>query len=91
MLIDDERINALTGSILSAAIEVHRELGPGLLESIYESAPAPSAASEKIRSVPPVTVVPPEYVVAPLNTSVPAPVLLSVHTPAVAPDPPEPV
>ena len=27
--------NALTGQILSAAIEVHRTLGPGLLESTY--------------------------------------------------------
>ena len=27
----------LTGSILGAAIEVHRHLGPGLLESIYEA------------------------------------------------------
>src|SRR3954470_11969557 len=27
----------LTGSILAAAIEVHRHLGPGLLESIYET------------------------------------------------------
>src|SRR3979409_1659630 len=27
----------LTSSILAAAIEVHRHLGPGLLESIYES------------------------------------------------------
>jgi len=26
----------LTGQILDAAIEVHRELGPGLLESVYE-------------------------------------------------------
>jgi GxxExxY protein len=26
------------GSVLSAAIEVHRELGPGLLESAYEAA-----------------------------------------------------
>ncbi len=35
MLANDERLNALTAAILGAAIEVHRVLGPGLLESIY--------------------------------------------------------
>lgn len=30
------RENALSQSIIGAAIEVHRHLGPGLLESIYE-------------------------------------------------------
>ncbi len=31
----DDRINALTGAAIQAAIEVHRTLGPGLLESAY--------------------------------------------------------
>jgi GxxExxY protein len=29
-------INALTGEVIRAAIEVHKALGPGLLESTYE-------------------------------------------------------
>ena len=31
-----EFINKLSGIILDSAIEVHRHLGPGLLESVYE-------------------------------------------------------
>ncbi|MAU08635.1 MAG: GxxExxY protein [Anaerolineaceae bacterium] len=34
----DARTNDLSYEIIGAAIEVHRVLGPGLLESIYESA-----------------------------------------------------
>jgi GxxExxY protein len=33
---ETQRINALTDHIIGCAIEVHRALGPGLLESAYE-------------------------------------------------------
>ncbi|KAF5437089.1 PD-(D/E)XK nuclease superfamily protein [Candidatus Methanophagaceae archaeon] len=32
-----ERLDRITESIIGAAIEVHRDLGPGLLESAYET------------------------------------------------------
>ena len=34
---DGEKLNSLTEAIIGAAIKVHRELGPGLLESTYEA------------------------------------------------------
>jgi len=36
-MIEKERLNRITESIIGAAIEVHRALGPGLLESAYET------------------------------------------------------
>jgi len=34
---EKDRLNELTGKIINAAVAVHRELGPGLLESAYEA------------------------------------------------------
>jgi GxxExxY protein len=36
MLPSSEKLNVWSGEILSSAIEVHRHMGPGLLESIYQ-------------------------------------------------------
>ncbi len=33
----ESELNAITSAIINAAIEVHKALGPGLLESAYES------------------------------------------------------
>ncbi len=38
----------LTGQIIGAAIEVHRELGPGLLESVYQTCLARELALRKV-------------------------------------------
>ena len=32
----EQELNELTGGIIGIAIEVHRELGPGLLEKVYQ-------------------------------------------------------
>jgi GxxExxY protein len=42
------KLNAVTDKIIGAAIEVHRTLGPGLLESAYESCLAHEFSLEKL-------------------------------------------
>ncbi len=37
MSAEADRLNAITNQIVGAAIDVHRELGPGMLESSYEA------------------------------------------------------
>ena len=34
---DSDDLNRLTGQIVAAAIKVHRAIGPGLLQSVYEA------------------------------------------------------
>jgi GxxExxY protein len=46
---DDERLNAITGQIIAAAITVHRALGPGLLESAYEACTAFELVQDGLR------------------------------------------
>ena len=36
--VDEETLNSITERVIGAAIEVHRALGPGLLEALYENA-----------------------------------------------------
>ena len=44
----EDLVNSITSSIIGAAINVHRELGPGLLESAYEACLVYELAQEGI-------------------------------------------
>lgn len=43
-----EQLNALSKEILDAAIQVHKEMGPGLLESVYEYCLAKELSLKKV-------------------------------------------
>ncbi len=45
---NEAKRNRLSGIVLDASIEVHRNLGPGLLESVYESCLYPELTDRKI-------------------------------------------
>ncbi len=47
-MIDERRENQLSELIIGAAIEVHKNLGPGLLESVYEECLARELADSGI-------------------------------------------
>lgn len=46
---ESEELNRITESVIGAAIEVHRALGPGLLESAYEACLAFELAQRGLR------------------------------------------
>ena len=46
---EKERLNAITKSIIGSAIQVHKSLGPGLLESAYEACLAFELGKRAIR------------------------------------------
>ena len=43
------RVNQVTGAIVAAAMKVHSELGPGLLESAYEACMAHELRKQNLR------------------------------------------
>jgi len=46
---EKDRLDQITDSIIGAAIEVHRALGPGLLESAYEACLAFEIAERRLK------------------------------------------
>ena len=63
---DKEGFNAYSKEILGASISVHREMGPGLLESVYQQCLVKEFSLRKITVAPMVTI-PLQYKGYPLN------------------------
>ena len=51
LMLIEASFNATTGAILAAAIEVHRNLGPGLLESTYSECMQFECTARRLRYV----------------------------------------
>lgn len=49
MQVDPSTFNDITGEIISGAIEVHRALGPGLVESVYKECMHYELAERRLR------------------------------------------
>lgn len=50
-----KKLNSISGAVLDAAIEVHKHLGPGLLESVYETCLIKELKDRKIEAAKQVT------------------------------------
>jgi GxxExxY protein len=48
MALDQDALNRLSSIILNAAITVHKEMGPGLLESVYQQCMVKELRSRKL-------------------------------------------
>jgi GxxExxY protein len=53
---DNENLNAISKQILEASITVHKEMGPGLLESVYQQCLVKELSLRKIKTEALVTV-----------------------------------
>ena len=49
MSLSDSRWNEITATIIGAAMEVHREIGPGLLENAYQACLAQELADRGLQ------------------------------------------
>jgi GxxExxY protein len=47
---DEAKVDALRGTIIGCAIEVHRRLGPGLLESVYQTCLGIELATARVKA-----------------------------------------